>query len=116
MVDQDSVALIKVGQRAHVRIESLPGEVYEGRVAEIASRDAKVLPREFASGSDVPLKVDPQGTARPASVTYQVRVQLTKQPDSIVSGSRGEAKIFVEPQSLLSRIARAIRQNVVLRW
>jgi putative peptide zinc metalloprotease protein len=121
MVDQDSVALIREGQLVHVRIDSLPGEVYEGRVAEIASRDAKVVPRELASGGELPLQVDRQAesnwrTARPASITYQVRVRLWRQPEFVVPGSRGEAKFFVEPQSLFARIERAIRQNVTLRW
>jgi putative peptide zinc metalloprotease protein len=116
MVDQDSVALIQVGQLVHVRIDSLPGEVYQARVVEIASRDAKVVPRELASGGELPLKVDRQGFARPASVTYQVRVRLLRQPEVVVPGSRGEAKFFVEPQSLFTRIQRAIRQNVTLRW
>ncbi len=116
LVDQDSVALIQVGQLVHVRIDSLPGQVYEGRVAEIASRDVKIVPREMASGGDLPLQVDRQGVAWPASVTYQVRVQLARQPDVAVPGSRGKAKFFVEPQSLFARIERSIRQNVMLRW
>ena len=90
-----------------MRIDSLPGEVYEGRVVEIASRDLKVMPRELASGADLPVHVDRQGIARPASITYQVRVRLTRQPEAIVPGSRGEAKFFVESQSLAARLYRA---------
>ena len=105
MVDQDSVALIQVGQLAHVRIDSLPGQVYEGRVVEIASRDEKVVPRELASLGELPHQVDRQGIDRPVSVTYQVRVQLTRQPEIIVPGSRGEAKFFVEPQSLFCALS-----------
>jgi multidrug resistance efflux pump len=117
LVDQDSVALIQVGQLVHLRIDTLPGQVYEGRVVEIASRDLKVLPRELASNGELPLQVDRQGVARPASVTYQVRVRLTQQPDpGAPAGCRGEAKFFVAPQSLFTRFERAIRQNVTLRW
>ncbi len=104
VVDQDSVALVQPGQLVRVRIDSLPGEVYEGRVVEIASRDLKVMPRELASGADLPVRVDRQGVARPASITYQVRVRLTRQPETIVAGSRGEAKFFVESQSLAARL------------
>ena len=116
LVDQDSVALIQVGQLVHVRIDSVRGQVYEGRVVEIASRDMKIVPRELASGGELPHQVDRQGADRPASVTYQVRVRLTRQPDVIVPGTRGEAKFFVEPQSLIARIERAVRQNVTLHW
>ena len=115
LVDQDSVALIQVGQLVRVRIDSLPGQVYEGRVVEIASRDVKIVPRELASGGEPPLQVDRQATVRPASVTYQVRVRLAQQPEVVVPGSRGEAKFFVDAQSLFVRFERAIRQNVTLR-
>ena len=91
-------------------------KLYEGRVVEIASRDMKIVPRELASGGELPHQVDRQGADRPASVTYQVRVRLTRQPDVIVPGSRGEAKFFVEPQSLVVRIEGAVRQNVTLHW
>jgi putative peptide zinc metalloprotease protein len=121
MVDQDSIALVRVGQVVHVRIDSLPGNVYEGRVVEIASRDAKIVPRELASGGELPVQVDRQAEsnwnwARPASVTYQVRVRMAQQPETVVPGSRGEAKFFVEPQSLFALAQRAFRQNVTLRW
>ncbi len=116
VVDQDSIALVQLGQLVHVRIDSLPGEVYEGRVVEIASRDLKVAPRELASGAELPVHVDRQGIARPASVTYQVRVRLDRQPAAIAPGGRGEAKFFVDPQSLAARLYRALRQNVTLRW
>ncbi len=115
-VDQDSIALIQPGQRVHVRIDALPGEVFEGRVVEIASRDLKVVPRELATGADLPVHVDRQGVARPASITYQVRVQLTRQPEIAVPGGRGQAKFFVEPISLVARLQRVVRQNLTLRW
>jgi putative peptide zinc metalloprotease protein len=121
MVDQDSVALVRVGQVVHVRVDSLPGEVYEGRVVEIASREAKVVPRELASSGELPVQADRQAEsnwhgARPASITYQVRVRLMRQPEIIVASCRGEAKFFVDPQSLFARVQRAFRQNVTLRW
>ena len=75
-----------------MRIDSLPGEVYDGRVVEIANRDLKVLPRELASGANLARRVDREGTARPASITYQVRVQLTHQPAAALLGSPGEAQ------------------------
>jgi putative peptide zinc metalloprotease protein len=116
VVDQDSIALVQPGQLVHVRIDSLPGEVYEGRVVEIASSDLKVAPRELASGVELPVRVDRQGISRPASITYQVRVRLSRQPETIVVGSRGQAKFFVEPQSLAARLQRVLRQNLTLRW
>ena len=120
LVDQDSIALVQLGQLVHLRIDSLPGEVYEGRVVEIASRDLKVAPRKLAAGAELPMRVDRQGIARPASITYQVRVRLDQQPAAIVPGGRGDVKIFVEPQSLAARWCRAasaeLYASLVTTW
>ena len=116
VVDQDSVALVQPGQLVRVRIDSLPGEVYEGRVVEIASRDLKVVPRELASGADLPgaQSIARESPARPL-LPIRCSVRLTRQPETIVAGSRGEAKFFVESQSLAARLYRALAAECYAR-
>jgi putative peptide zinc metalloprotease protein len=116
VIDQDAVALVREGQPVRLRIDALPGEVFEGRVVEIATSDLKVVPRELAAGADLAVRVDPRGIARPASISYQVRVRFDRQPGVSLLGSRGQAKILVEPQSLVERLYRAFRQTFELRW
>ncbi len=116
VIDQDAVALVREGQPVRLRIDALPGEVFEGRVVEIATSDLKVVPRELAAGADLAVCVDPRGIARPASISYQVRVRFDRQPGVSLLGSRGQAKILVDPQSLVERLYRAFRQTFELRW
>jgi len=116
VVDEDAVALLREGQSVHLRIDSLPGEVYEGRVVEIAKSDLKALPQELTAAADVAVRVDPRGIARPASISYQVRVSFDRPPGISLAGSRGQAKILVAPQSLFQQFYRAVRQTFVLRW
>jgi len=116
VVDQDAVALVREGQSVRLRIDSLPGEVYEGRVVEIAKSDLKTVPNELAAGRELAVRVDPRGSTQPASISYQVRIRFDRQPGVSLLGSCGQAKILVEPQSPFERINRAIRQNFELRW
>jgi putative peptide zinc metalloprotease protein len=116
IVDQDAVALLRLGQRVRLCVDLLPGEMCEGCIEEIAKCDMKVMPRELAVGADLPVHIDPQGIAQPASISYQVRVRFDSQPRVSLAGSRGKAKVLVEPQSLLDRLVRALRQNFEFRW
>ncbi len=116
VIDQDDVALVREGQRVRIRLDFLAGRVFYGTIVEIAKSDLKVVPRELAAGADLAVRVDPRGVARPLSISYQARVQFDEQPGVSLLGSRGEAKILVDPQSLAERLYRGVRQTFEVRW
>jgi hypothetical protein len=110
------VALIRAGQRVRIRLDFLPARIFCGAIVEIAKSDLKMVPRELATGADLAVRVDPRGVARPLSISYQVRVRLDEQPVVSLLGSRGQAKILVEPQSLAEQLYRGLRQTFEVRW
>jgi putative peptide zinc metalloprotease protein len=116
VINQDDVALVREGQRVRIRLDFLPARIFYGIIVEIAKSDLKMVPRELASGADLAVRVDPRGVARPLSISYQARVRLDEQPDVSLLGSRGQAKILVEPQSLAEQLYRGLRQTFEVRW
>ena len=102
VVDQDSIALIQLGQAVHVRIDLLPGEVYEGRVVEIASRDLKVMPRELASGAELP-------TARRSPGSRPAGFHHLPGPSETGSAARGGRARQPGSGQVFRRIAIAVR-------
>jgi putative peptide zinc metalloprotease protein len=119
LVDQADVTLVAVEQPADVRLEELPGRVFQGGVREIAKTDAKIAPRSLSNkaGGDVVTETDEAGQERPRSASYQVRVSPLDDPDGLLRiGLRGEAKIYVGSQTAAGQLSRAFRQTFHFDW
>jgi len=113
-VDQADVQFVSTGQRVRLRLDTLPGRVIEGVIAEVAKKDAKVAPRELAT-DDLPVRVGPDGIARPVRAAYQARVSLDTHDFRLPIGSRGTAKIVAAPQSLGRRLYRYLSRTFTFR-
>lgn len=111
VIDQSELQFVRPGQRVWLQLDELPGEVLSGTVTEIARADLKVLPRELATGEDLPVRISEQGTARPLETSYQARVSLDDPTGRLLIGTRGRAKIIADPQSLARRIYRYLRRT-----
>lgn len=109
-IDQGEVEFVRKGQKVRLSLDTLPGEVIDGDVIELARQDAKVAPRELATGA-LPVEVDMEGVPRPVQATYQARVRLIDESRQLPLGSRGRAKIEVAWQTLAARIARYINRT-----
>ena len=107
-VDTRDVPLLAVGQTVRLRIASWPGRGLEGRVTEIARRDARVVPRELQNAEGLQHRKDEQGVARPVEATYEVRVELGSVDVELLNRMRGEAKIDAAPQTIVERLRRLI--------
>ncbi len=117
VVDQADMEFVRVGQRARIRLDALPGRVCEGTIVGVAKIDLKIAPRELAAAqSDLAVRRDHAGTVRPASTSYQARMALSECPAGLLTGSRGQARIVVAPQSLASRLTRSLSQVFRFRW
>ncbi|HLJ59366.1 MAG TPA: efflux RND transporter periplasmic adaptor subunit [bacterium] len=81
-VPADQIARVKVGQVAHVSIDSFPGRVFEGRVEEISSRG------EFTPGN-VQTREDR------VKLAFGVKIRLTNSDDRLKPGMPADAEIVV---------------------
>jgi putative peptide zinc metalloprotease protein len=111
VIDQSDVALVRQGQRVRIRLEEMPGTVLHGTVVETAKADIKVVPRELVKGVDLPVRLDERGIPRPQATSYQARVALDAADAPLLMGTRGRAKIVVDPQSPAQRLYRYLRRT-----
>ncbi len=109
-IDQSDLKFVREGQRARLQLDECPGRVLGGTVVEVAKIDLKIAPRELAEASDLAIRRDHEGVARPATTSYQMRVRLDKHDVPLRVGTRGRAKVLVDPQPLGSRLYRSWRR------
>jgi putative peptide zinc metalloprotease protein len=116
VVDHSDVNFVGQGQAVRLQVDEAPGRVLAGTIVELANLDLKVVPRELAKGSEVPLRLDEQGVPHPLATSYQARIVLEGPPDiRLLPGTRGRAKIAAEPQSLAQRFCRFLQQTFNMR-
>ena len=116
VVDHSDVNLVSKGQKVRLQVDEAPGRVLVGTIVELANLDLKVMPRELAKGSEIPVRLDEKGVPHPLATSYQARVVLDETPDTpLLPGTRGRAKIAVEPQSLAQRFYRFLQQTFGVR-
>jgi putative peptide zinc metalloprotease protein len=116
VVDQADVQFVREGQRVRILLDETPGQSLWGKVSQISAMDLKVAPRELARHESLPTRPDEAGTPRPVSPSYQVRVELEPHQTPLLIGASGDAKIHVEPQSLLGRLARYLSRTFRLEF
>jgi putative peptide zinc metalloprotease protein len=120
VVDQSDIDFIREGQRVEIKLDQLPHDLYEGRVAEIAKIDLKASSRRLSTkaGGELATKTDPSGIERPMSTSYQVRVPLDDPQHLLRLGLRGQAKVhmgFEDWQTLGQRFWRFLTETFNFR-
>lgn len=119
LVDQNAVEFVRPGQSVRLRFLSAPGVLREGRVEEVASSRAEVVPRELTVAQLVPVRATDAGST-PAEVSYEVRVRLLDEsavpaPNAALYAP-GKARISCGTQSLASRFWRLLRNTFSAEW
>jgi HlyD family secretion protein len=84
-IPQDQIGHVRVGQTAHVSVDSFPGRVFEGRVAAISSKG------EFTPGN-----VQTRGDR--VKLVFSVKIQLDNRDGSLKPGMPADAEILVGGQ------------------
>ncbi len=84
-IPEDQIGRVKVGQVAHVSVDSFPGRVFDGRVVEISSHG------EFTPGN-----VQTQGDR--VKLVFTVKIQLTNTDSSLKPGMPADATILAGGQ------------------
>ena len=82
VVDHSDVNFVGKGQKVRLQVDEAPGHVLVGTIVELANLDLKVVPRELAKASEVPVRLDEKGVPHPLATSYQARVALDESPDA----------------------------------
>jgi putative peptide zinc metalloprotease protein len=111
MINQDDINLVRVGQHVRFLWNELSSDVLHGEIVELAALDLDTLSREAVVRLNLPARTTASGVVRPVGTWYQARVTLDETDAPLPRGSAGTAKILVEPQSLLGRLVRWLKQT-----
>jgi putative peptide zinc metalloprotease protein len=120
VVDQSDIDFIKVGQRVEIKLDQLPHDRLEGKVAEIAPSELQAASHRLSTkaGGELATKTDAAGVERPQSTSYQVRVPLDDPQALLRLGLRGRGKIhmaFRDWQTIGQRVWRTVNQTFNFR-
>ncbi len=113
VVNQTKTAFLKTGQRVELMLNEFPGKIFEGTIHEIDEQSVDALDVQLATraGGEVPTMTQRDGTEKPNSSSYRVRMPLDNPDLSIKVGMTGSAKIHVAPQTLGMRAWRYINDT-----
>jgi putative peptide zinc metalloprotease protein len=112
-IDQSDVDLVRLDQTVKIKLEGLPGEVFEGTLKDLAPAEMKIAPKSLSQqmGGDMATRTDASGVSRPLNATYQARVTLEDSNGLMRLGMRGRAKIKTPWRSLGSRAMRYLART-----
>lgn len=113
-INQDDVELVVMDQPVEIKLEGFPGELFQGRIHEMGSKQVEFVPPGITNqrGGDLVAITDPEsGRMKPQSATFPAQVPLGAEETRLLSGMRGRAKIYVEWQPLGVRIWRYVSRT-----
>ena len=82
-IKENQLGLVKLGQKAHVTIDSYPGKVYEGAVAHISS-EAEFTPKTI------------QTKEERVKLVFGLKIRVKNQNGELKPGMPADVKIMVE--------------------
>lgn len=100
IVEQSDISFVRIGQKARICVDELPGRFLTGRVTEISRRETDEPLPELVAKSLVPVRTGSDKAANLTVTSYQVRVALDPHDDTIPLRASGRAVILAEPQTL----------------
>jgi len=112
LVEEGSVAFLRLGQSVQLKFDQTAGETIAGRVEAIATDPLSTVPPEVVRGSQLAIRRDADGTLRPTQTTYEVKVRLDG-----IDGARlrirgtGNARIEAGHERLFDRFYRFLRRT-----
>ena len=114
VVDQTEIEFIRRDQLVEINLDEYPGEIWTGRIHEIATIDLQVAPRALSqkAGGGLSTETDEAGAERPSSVTYQARVELANSDERLLPGFRGRAKVHVGSRTFGAAVLRYLAETI----
>ena len=108
MIHEDDAGLVEVGQSVRIVLEQYPARVFSASVADVATRNVQVVPRDLIGMQDLAVETDADGIARPIENWYQARVEFDDPGRAFVLRGRGHARVRVASVPLVGRLLRAL--------
>ena len=116
MLDAQLLRLARRVERVGDHDETLRRETLGDRHRAHASTHRTPAPPELLESGSVPTRVGEDGSARPISTAYQVRITLDLPEDStLILRGTGRARIEAASQSTARRLLRFLRQTFRFR-
>jgi len=106
IVDQTQIEFCRVGQAARCRLHELPRATLFGAVADISQTQLEKIPASLLSQRVMSTVERRDGTLRPATTSFMVRVPIDNIDCHVPLGSTGWAKIATDPLSIAQRVVR----------
>jgi putative peptide zinc metalloprotease protein len=111
-VDQGDLEFVTKGQKVEIVLDSMPFEIIESTIEDIAPSEVKVTPERLSTkaGGELATVTDEAGVERLQSAAYQAKVLLDDPDDRFRIGLRGRAKIATRDQTIGQRLKRLVDQ------
>jgi len=111
-IDQGDIEFVQPDQTVEIKLDQLPFDTLESKIARIAGSESKVVSPRISTtgGGDVPVAADESGVPRPQNAIYQASAPLDDTEGLLRIGLRGRAKIHVAPQTIAGRAWRLLNQ------
>ena len=106
VINQDQVPLIRTGQSVRLQWNELPGTIQSGEIVEVAGLDIDLLTTDLIRRAELPTRVTSSGELKPVGTWYHALVRLSSSHEDLLPGTVGQARILVDPQSLVTQLRR----------
>jgi putative peptide zinc metalloprotease protein len=103
VINQAQIPLVRAGQTVRLRWPESPGQVHKGEIVEVAELDIDLLTTDLVRRANLPTRITAMGRVKPVGTWYHALVHVPASQDELLPGTVGEARILVDPQSLLTQ-------------
>jgi putative peptide zinc metalloprotease protein len=106
VIDQSDKNLVAMDQDVKLKIDQLPNDIFDSKIAEIAPAELKEAPKRLSTkfGGEVPIKTDPiTGVEKLQSPSYQADAPIDDENGHLRLGLRGTARIYTRWTSVGER-------------
>ncbi|MDR1289750.1 MAG: hypothetical protein LBK06_00965 [Planctomycetaceae bacterium] len=113
VVDQSKMGFLRIDGRVEVMLHELPDRIFAGKINEIEEQAVASLDIQLSTtaGGDVPTMRQKDGSEKPLSASYRVKMLLDNNDNLIKPGMTGTAKIHATPQTLSMRAWRLFNET-----
>ncbi|MDR2642718.1 MAG: biotin/lipoyl-binding protein [Planctomycetaceae bacterium] len=112
VVDQSKMGFLRIGNRVEVMLHELSDRIFVGEINEFEEQAVASVEIQLSTtaGGEVPTMRQKDGSEKPTSASYRVKMLLDNPNNIIKPGMTGIAKIHVAPQTLSMRAWRLFNE------
>ncbi len=113
IVPQSKIDFIQAGQTVKVKLESLPADIFEGKIErsiDIEHQRMEAVPIQLSTkgGGAVPTTTEDEGVEKPQTPSFRVRVDMDNSQLTMRVGMTGEGKVRAKSQTIYERLKRLV--------